>query len=144
VSSLFADPYAGQAASQVCADAPTAAEVADSSLWQGIAGMRAMAAELRMRSARFSRAPVGALIQQALRLTKQLGPRSFRLITLWHRTPDTAGRELARELDRLRARMGGEIDWISLTTAQLVARLDAENALEAGHARALCERYLPA
>ena len=88
-------------------------------------GCALLAADVRANGKRFRHAPLARVLAQADALTTRFGPRVFRLLYLWFDTDDEAARRHRQELDRLRMRIGGEVDFAALSWRALRARLCA-------------------
>ena len=119
-----------------------AALVESPEAWSALSGCRDLARDLRANPTRFTHLPVTRLLEWVVALTHRYGPRGFRLVALWYDLADERARQIRRELDRLRMRIGGEVDVVALTWQTLCERLAYSGDLRGAHAAYLGERYL--
>jgi len=109
--------------------------------WAGLPGCRSLARDLRANPARFERLEVGRLLEAVRLLTRRHGPRGFRLVHLWFDGGDAESRRYAREVDRLRMRVGGDVELEVIAWRVLFERLRASGAYDDGYAEAIARRY---
>jgi hypothetical protein len=94
-------------------------------LWSDLPGCRGLAEDLHANPRRFRRIPAGRILELALALHQRHGSRGARLVHLWYDTSGRTAREQRQEADRLRMRIGGEVDFASITWQTLfLAMLD--------------------
>lgn len=106
-----------------------------------------LALDLRATPRRFEHLGAAELLCASVCLTAAHGYRGFRLLHLWYDAGGPAAAKYRAELDRFRFRIGGEVDFRSLTWQQLGARLGpferrAATALDAAHLAYLRDRYV--
>lgn len=109
--------------------------------FEGLAGCRGLALDLRANPRRFARLEVARILEAIRTLTRRHGRRGFRLVHLWYDGPGPEPREYARELDRLRMRVGGDVEWEALTWRSLFDRLRGAGPYDDGYARRVEDRY---
>jgi hypothetical protein len=131
----YREPYEG-------ADNRVDATELDAGAWGPLAHCRSLAADLHVRTQRFASLPAAALLRAARALTSRTGPRGFRLVYVWHEVAGRPGREHRREVDRLRMRIGGEVDFEARTLREWIGALAARPGADPSHAAWLEERYL--
>ncbi|MCG8591539.1 MAG: hypothetical protein MJE66_19765 [Proteobacteria bacterium] len=100
----------------------------DAERWAGLWGCRELARERATHPARWQRLDVGRLLEAAVSLTRRHGPRGFRLLLLWVDCGGREARELRREIDRLRMRIGGEVEFAAAELRQWTALLGSTPA----------------
>jgi len=76
-----------------------------------------------------------------LGLTKQLGPKKFRLLYLWYRWPGEAADRHAAELERFRAAVGDEVVFEARAYQEVFAVLRRAGSEHASYIRYLEGRY---
>ncbi|MGH0035596.1 MAG: hypothetical protein ACQGVK_11280 [Myxococcota bacterium] len=114
---------------------------ADERDWRGLAGCRGLALDVRANPRRFAHLEVRTVLEAIRALTARHGRRGFRLVHLWFDGPGREARTYARELDRLRLRIGGDAEWDALGWRALFERLRADGAYDADYARSVEARY---
>lgn len=114
------------------------AAAADRALFAGLPGCAHFARDLQCGPGRFALAPAGRMVERAAALTRAFGGRGFRMIHLWWSAPGRVARLQAVELDRVRMRIAGEIDFVPLAWQTLHERLAGAKAPE------VAERYFSA
>ena len=119
-----------------------AALVESSEAWSSLSGCRDLARDLRANPTRFEHLPVARLLEWVVALTHRFDPRGFRLVVLWYDLGDERARRIRGELDRLRMRIGGEVDLKVLSWQRLCERLAYNGALRGAHALYIGDRYL--
>lgn len=98
-------------------------------LWNALPGCRGLALDVRATPRRYEHLAVAELLTVAASLTRRHGHRGFRLVHLWYEIPGRAANAYRRDLDRFRHRVGGEIDFRTLTWQSLYEALaGGENA----------------
>jgi len=113
----------------------------DPGVWERLQGCRNLALDRASNSSRFQRLAVSPLLERSLALHTHFGNRGFQLIYLWYEVPGHAALEMRREIDRFRMRVGGEIDFLSLTWQEFFARVAAQAGDHKGYADRVCARY---
>ncbi len=111
--------------------------------WRSLSGCRGLALDLRANASRFAHLEVARALEATRLLTRRFGPRGFRLALLWQDGATPEARRLAREIDRLRARIGGDVDLVAASWGGLFDRLRAAGVYEPGYAERLAHRYFP-
>jgi hypothetical protein len=109
--------------------------------WAALPGCRGLALDLRANPRRYAHLEVARILEAARALTRRHGPRGFRLVHLWFDGPGSEARTYARELDRLRSRIGGEVELGTLSWRALFAALRSAGLYDAGYARGVESRY---
>lgn len=116
----FAEPYASaRPAPPAARPAAPLVEV----LARPLPGCAHLARDRAHGPRRWRHVPVRALLERVAVLTAEHGPRGFRLALLWYDAPGRAGRRHARELARLRMRIGGEVELAIVSWQALLLRL---------------------
>jgi hypothetical protein len=110
--------------------------------WGPLHACRGLATDLRANPRRFARLIAGRLIETAALLTHRYGAHGFRLLHLWHETPGRAGLQHRREIDRLRMRVGGEIQLRFRSWRQVIDAMDSAGDAHAAYSGYLKDRYL--
>ncbi len=141
VRASYAEPYQSRRPYREPANRVPAEWVEAVGLWAELPACRALANDLRATPRRFEHLPVAELLSCSASLTQRYGRRGFRLAHLWHPIPGRAASSYQRELDRFRFRVGGEIDFQSLTWQQLWGRLSEADDATPGHLDYLRDRY---
>jgi hypothetical protein len=109
--------------------------------WAGLPGCRGLALDLRANPRRFERLEVGRILEAIRRLAARHGRRGFRLVHLWFDGPGAEARAYAREIDRFRLRVGGDVEWAALSWRSLFEGLRSAGLYDAGYARSVEDRY---
>lgn len=86
-------------------------------------GCTNLARDLTANPRRFGRLPVARLLAAAGALTSLHGPRGSRLLYIWYDAGGPEARQLQREIDRFRMRVGGEIDFAARSWQRVIASL---------------------
>jgi hypothetical protein len=110
-------------------------------LWEALPACHGLALDLRSTPRRYEHLAVARLLSSGVSLTQRHGYRGFRLVHLWYEIPGRAANAYRRELDRFRHRIGGEIDFRSLTWQQLYAALAACKTTAPDQLEYLRDRY---
>ena len=137
----YAEPYRSSRPRREPANRVPAQWIEASELWAPLPACRALALDLRSTPRRFEHLAVVELLSYGVSLTQRYGRRGFRLVHLWHELPGRAASHYRLELDRFRFRVGGEIDFRSLTWQQLLDRLSTGGAAAPAHLDYLRDRY---
>lgn len=141
VRASYAEPYQSSRPWREPANRVPAEWIEALELWAELPACRALANDLRATPRRFEHLPVAELLSCSASLTQRYGRRGFRLVHLWHEVSGRAARSYQLELDRLRFRVGGEIDFRSLTWRQLLTQLSESDAAAPAHLDYLRDRY---
>lgn len=112
-------------------------------VWGTLHGCRSLAQDRAANASRFRRLDVPRLLERGLALSTHFGSRRFRMLQLWYEIPGHASLQMRREIDRFRMRVGGEIDFVSLTWQQFFAQLRAQCGEHLGYAAYAQSRYFP-
>lgn len=121
---------------------PPVGTLLQSQLWSKLPGCRHLASDLCSNPRRFQSLDVGRIVERVLALTHHYGSRRFRVALLWHEEPGDRARCHARELDRLRMRIGGEVDLVTLSWRALLRRLLATCPSRRSELDPIADRYL--
>jgi len=132
----FTEPYREPDASL------PAAWLEDPDIWAELPACQALARDLRCNPRRYRHLPVPRLLAWSQALTRRYGPRGFRLVYLWLDMPGHAARDLRREIDRLRMRVGGEVDLRARSWQSLYADLQPARHEHTRYLDYLATRYL--
>jgi hypothetical protein len=134
----YAEPYLG-----VDPRAPSLLTTR-SAAWGPLRGCRGLAHDLQANPRRYGHLAVGRILSLVLAMTHAHGPHRFRLVYLWYEMPGSEARRHRDEIDRLRMRIGGEVDLVTRTWQELFADLQALGGEHTGHIGYLADRYFPA
>lgn len=113
-------------------------------VWGALQDCRSLALERCASPERFRRIDATRLLEQGLALSNEFGSHGFRMLQVWYEVPGHAAREMRREIDRFRMRIGGEIDFASITWQELFAQLQTHCGEHLGYADYARGRYFPA
>jgi hypothetical protein len=113
----------------------------DDPLWRELPGCALLARDLRVNPRRYRHLAAGRLLDVALGMTRRFGRHGFRLAVLWYDAGGRASRRLRTELDRLRMRIGGEVDLVATSWQGLLAPLRATPTAHGPYTRRLEARY---
>lgn len=108
--------------------------------WRELPGCLHLARDLVHGARRFRTLEVGRLLARARDLGQRFGVRGFRMLYVWFESEGAAAHLHRVELDRLRMRIGGEVDFATRTWQDLFRAL---GKAEVGYSRDLEERYFP-
>jgi len=110
-------------------------------LWNDLPGCHGLAKDLRANPRRFRRIPAGRILELGLALHRRHGPRGARLVHIWYDTSGPTAREQRHEANRLRMRIGGEIDFSSVTWQSLFLAILDHPASDPHQIDYLARRY---
>lgn len=116
--------------------------VRDASLWNGLHGCALLAGDLHANPRRFRRLAAGRVLETALGMSRRFGRHGFRIAVLWYDAGGRATRRLRHEIDRLRMRIGGEVELLATSWQSLFRRLCGPGS--AGHGEDRYTRSLQA
>lgn len=136
VCALFTEPF-----TDVDPRIPGSAPGEDDPLWRALPGCALLARDLRANPRRYRRVAAGRILDVALGMTRRFGRHGFRLAVLWYDAGGRASRRLRAELDRLRMRIGGEVDLVTTSWQGLLAPLRATPTADGPYTRRLEARY---
>ena len=137
VIASFCEPYGDVDRS------PPSSPEDDPGRWGGLPGCAHLARDLRNNPDRFHTLAVGGIVDCAAALHQRFGARGFRLLYLWYPVEGAAADRHREELDRLRLRIGGEIDFEVRSWQGLFASLQSRYREDTGYAAYLAARYFP-
>ena len=141
VLASFAEPYRDAPPHRAPANRPPASFLEADPLWQGLPGTRALARDLRFAPARYQHVDTTRLLARVVALTGRLGPRGFRVVHLWYDASGPMAAAHRSELDRLRFRVGGEVDLRVVSWQRLFAALGQCTGSDARYVGYLRDRY---
>jgi hypothetical protein len=118
--------------------------VRDAAIWNGLHGCALLARDLHANPRRFRHLAAGRVLETALGMSQRCGRHGFRIAVLWYDAGGRATRRLRHEIDRLRMRIGGEIELIATSWQSLFRRLCGPGSASPGedrYTRSLQARY---
>jgi hypothetical protein len=133
----FAEPYAGAERRRV------STSLLRPEAWGSLSGCLHLARDLRFGPSRFASLDATRVLELSLALTRRFGERGFRLLLLWYDAGGPAATLHRQELDRLRMRIGGEVDLEVRSWQAVFGELRARGAGDVGYLEALAARYFP-
>ncbi|HEM46924.1 MAG TPA: hypothetical protein ENO23_07755 [Alphaproteobacteria bacterium] len=123
---------------------PHDALVRDAALWNGLHGCALLARDLQANPRRFRRLAAGRVLETALGMSRRFGHHGFRIVVLWYDAGGRATRRLRHEIDRLRMRIGGEVELLATSWQSLFRRLcgpGSASPADGRYTRSLQARY---
>jgi hypothetical protein len=130
----FTEPYTQTAE-------PTDALPVPETGWGELQGCRNLAMELQFKRPHAHSFPIASTLRRLRTMTRIYGVRGFRYQYLWYDTADAAAARHRAHIDRLRMRIGGEIDLAAETWQAFFARLQGADGTDPMHIRYLADRY---
>ena len=113
----------------------------DASRFGELPGCALLARDLHSNPRRFRRLAVGRVLETALAMSRRFGRHGFRIAVLWFDAGGRASRQIQAELDRLRMRIGGEVDLSATSWQALCERLHEAPSQDHRYTRSLQARY---
>jgi len=110
--------------------------------WTDLHGCALLARDVHANPRRFRRLAVGRVLETALAMSQRFGRHGYRIALLWHDAGGAASRRLRGEIDRLRMRIGGEVEVAAPTWHALLERLGATPPADGGYTAPLRARYV--
>jgi len=146
VIASYAEPYRSPRPRREPANRVSSEWLEPSGIWEALPMCRRLALDLRASPRRFEHVGAAELLLAGVSMTTQYGYRGFRLVHLWYDGGGAAAAKYRSELDRFRFRVGGELDFRSLTWQQLYAQLaeagrDGSGPLDGARLQYLQGRY---
>lgn len=113
----------------------------DPGLWSGLHGCALLARDVHANPRRFRRMAVGRVLETALGMSRRFGRHGYRIAIVWYDTRGRASRRLRAEIDRVRMRIGGEVEVVAETWQSLCDTLGSAGGADGRYTRALTGRY---
>ncbi len=104
-------------------------------------GVRLLAQDLAANPRRYRVTPVGRLLDLAVGLCEQYGPRGYRIVHVWHAAHGRHGRSQYAEFARLLARIGGEVALHGTTWQAVFAAIMERPDADRGYTDYIAQRY---
>lgn len=141
IRATYAEPYLSARPRRDPGNRVPAAWLDEADLWKPLPGCRNLAQDLRHAPRRYEHLAVAELLMLGVALTREFGVRGFTLVHVWYELPGHAAHRYEREVERLRYRIGGEIDFRVLTWGELTIRMAEQPEADVESLNYLRDRY---